>query len=294
MDDRKFKNVSKATLSIYKFTLNGFHDHCVEAEIVDVTNVTSSTIKNHLMYCQKTKGNNATSINHKLNNIKAFFNYLETELELFTPKTNPARKLQKLKQDIRIETYTDDQIKRMLNYYRRLKYRDKSFYSYRDTAIIVTLMGTGIRLGELINLKWNDIDFKNSTIIVYGKKRMQNSIPMVVKLAKEVAEYKVFCQQSFKELPEYVFTNKQGKQLTDNAVKNIFKRLKIVMNFQVNCHKFRHHFAMSCLKQGMDVFTLQKMLRHSELSMTEKYLSLWGTALQDQANKFNPLNGLDI
>ncbi|MGE7767756.1 tyrosine-type recombinase/integrase [Peribacillus sp. NPDC096540] len=49
----------------------------------------------------------------------------------------------------------------MLNYYRRIKLREESYFAYRDYMIIVTILGTGIRRGEIINLQWSDIDFIN-------------------------------------------------------------------------------------------------------------------------------------
>jgi integrase/recombinase XerD len=121
----------------------------------------------------------------------------------------------------------------MLGYYRRLKGREHSFYAYRDHTIILTLLGSGMRLGELCNLKWKDVDLIAGTIIVFGKNRTQASIPITDKLVKELAEYKVFCQQHFLEISSHVYINRENTPLTENAVKNVFKRLKAIMNFKV-------------------------------------------------------------
>lgn len=297
LDEKQFQNVSKRTLESYSYTLNDFHDFCVKQEIIDVTDVTPTVVKSFLLYCQKQRGNNITSINHKLRNIKCFFNFCQNE-EFIFEKQNPTRKIKFSKEDIRIEIFSDSQIRQMLNYYARLKNRDKTFYAYRDYCEIYTLLGTGIRLGELINLKWDNVDFKNGTITVFGKKRQYRSIPVTEKLSKELAEYRVFCEQYFsgQEL-EFVFTDKKNQQLSPNAIKCQFKRLKQIFNFKnvrLSCHTFRHTFCTIMLKNGCDLLSLKNYLGHSSLAMVNRYYSLYGTALKEQNDKYNPLNNLDI
>lgn len=296
LDDREWKNLSSASIKSYEFTLKEFQNYCSDHEIIDLANVLPDTVKNYLMYCKKSRGNKPTSLNHKLSNLKVFFNYLE-ENDIVEHKNNPIRKITPVKEDIRIEVFTDNQIQQMLRYYQRFRTREKTLYSYRDYLIIVFLLGTGCRRGELVNLRWSDVDLQNLHITFFGKKRIQSSIPMTEKLRRELADYRVFCEQHYEKLPEYVFVDRKGEPMTENAVSNMFKRLAKIMNFKnvrVSCHTFRHTFANRCILAGMSVFTLQKMLRHSELSMTEKYLALWGTALAEQNSKYNPLNNLDI
>lgn len=296
LDDRDFNNLSKNTINGYTRILEKFHDFCVERNIVDVSDVTSSTIKEFLLYRKNVLKNNPTSLNTNLRGLRTFFNYLANN-EVINSKSIPTAKIPYVKEEIKVEVFSDDQIRQMLNYYRRIKYRDKTFVSFRDHTIIIVLLGTGMRLGELVNLKWSEVDFNNEIITVYGKKRMSSSIPMTERLKKELAEYRILVEQHFGQLGEYVFTNYKNKQLTPNAVKMIFKHLKVIMNFKnvrLSAHTFRHTFAHRCLMSGMDVFTLQKMLRHSKLDVTMRYVALWGTALKDQNDKYNPLNNMDI
>ncbi|KJB86158.1 integrase [Paenibacillus sp. E194] len=297
LEEKEYNNLSERTIHTYAFTLNEFQCYCGEQQIVSVEDVTTSTIKSYLLYCQKERKNNATTRNGKFRRIKIFFNHLEKE-EIISSKQNPVRKLSYIKEDIKIEAFTDHHIKQMLNYLRRAKQRRHTFHYYRDYMIVVFLLGTGVRLGELVNLQWIDINFASQAVTVFGKKREQSSIPITDKLIKELAEYKVFCEQHFGKLSEYVFVSEnKNNQMTVEGVKSMFQRLKAAMNFsnvRLSAHTFRHTFAHRMLMNGCDVFSLQKMLRHSNLSMTQKYLSIWGTALKEVNAKFNPLNDIDL
>lgn len=101
----------------------------------------------------------------------------------------------------------------------------------------------------------------------------------------------MFVDETLKRRPEYVFIDRSGAQMTDNGVKCMFKRLKEVMNFdgvRLSPHTFRHTFASRMVKAGADAFTVQTMLRHTALTMTMWYVNLFGTALKEQNDKFNP------
>ncbi|MDP9577960.1 UNVERIFIED_ORG: site-specific recombinase XerD [Bacillus sp. 1751] len=296
IEEKKFNNLSKNTVNTYSATLKDFQHFCSEKEIINAEEVREVTVKAFLIYCQEVRGNNVVSRNTKLHHLKIFFNYLQNE-EVITDKQNPVRKMKLAKEEIKIEAFTDEHIKQMLGYFRRLKNRDKSFYAYRDHTIIVFLLSTGSRVGELVNVKWKDVDLVNHSITLFGKARKQQSIPITEKLVKELCEYKLFAEKEIGKSTDYVFTSRAGKQMTTNSVKLIFKRLKTIMNFKdvrLSAHTFRHTFAHRCLMAGMDIFTLQKLLRHGDLRMCERYLSIWGTALKEQNDKYNPLNNIEI
>lgn len=295
-EDREFRQVSPKTIQNYMETLEQFQSYCTNVSIIDISDITHKTVTSYLKYCQRERRNNAVSVNSKLRILKIFFNYLEKE-EIISHRSNPCEPVSYLRTDVKIEVFTDQQIKQMLGYYRRLKARDKSFWAYRDSTIIVTLLGSGCRLGELCNIKWSDIDLINRHIVLFGKLHKQTSIPIAEKLQREFLEYKLICERQFPKLPDYVFVDRQGKQLKPNAIKCIFKRLKKVMNFnnmRCSAGDFRHTYAHRFLLNGGDVFSLQKLLRHYTISTTERYLALWGTALKEQNDKYNPLNFLDI
>ncbi|WP_342551022.1 tyrosine-type recombinase/integrase [Lysinibacillus sp. FSL M8-0216] len=292
LSERKMMNASEFTLINYRSFFRGFQEWLRENNIQDVQDITTNTLRLYLMYCKNEKGNSPNTINNKVKNLKAFFNHL---IENEFVQHNPCLKLKKQQTDERIEVFTDAHIRQMLRYYRRMKRKDHEFTAYRNTAMIITLLGTGIRLGEMRGLKFSDVHIKH--ISIFGKNRKLETVPLTKKVYNELIDLKLYYERYFGHEVEYVFVHRNGEQISYEAIKGVFKKLQEVMNFKdirLSAHTFRHTFAQKFLLNGGDVFTLQKILRHTSLSMTEKYLALWGSALHEQNEKYNPLNNLDI
>lgn len=293
LDDRRFKNTTKTNIRNYQTILGEFVNYCIEKEVVNVEDIHYSHIKQYLFECQN-KGNQAGTINTKLMRIRAFLNYM-VECEVL--KKNPAHKVKRQKEDVKIDVFSDEQIRQMLNFYRRIKRREKSYVAYRDYMMIVLILGTGIRRGEIINLKWSDVDLLNHNISVFGKTRRKETIPTTEKLSKELGAYKTFCKQYWGDLSEYVFTKRDNAQITQNAIMLIFKYLQEKMNFKdvrVSAHTFRHTFCHRLAMSGMSAFAIQKLMRHQNISVTMRYVAMWGNELREQNDRFNPLNNLDV
>jgi len=296
IEERQFREVSPKTIENYNTLFNDFYLYCLSQEIIDTDDITPQIIKSYLIYCKTEKNNTPTSMNTKLTAIKTLFNYL-IEIDVIDPRENPAKKVGYVHADVKITTFNDDQIKQILTYYRRIKNKDKTYFAYRDYMIITFLVSTGVRLGEMCNLKWDDVDLINKHIVVYGKLRVQQGIPMAESLRIALQGYHIFCEKEFGTLPEYVFVNRKCERLTENAVQNIFKRLKDAMKFSnVRCcaHDFRRYYAKTLILQGADAFTVQKLLRHSKMDMTQKYVGLYGQDLDQRNEKWNPLNKFDV
>lgn len=295
LEDRILKNVSQETVKGYKLCLVKFAEFLSNhLNKVNVEEISVHDIKSYIRYRRNELNNNPTTIHRNLTILRVFFSYL---VQCGYIQKNPAKEITRPKLDIKIQAFEDYHIKQMLSYYRRLKQKDKTFWAYRDYTIIIFLLGTGVRRGELINVKWSDIDFINNKIVVFGKARKQRAIPMNEKLKSELLDWKAFCEKYFGFLPDFVFVERTGKQLTSNSVKLVFKRLKQKMNFKdvrLSPHTFRHTFAKNWIMAGGDVFSLQRILGHTTLDMTNRYVSLFGSALNEQNDKFNPLNRIEF
>lgn len=293
LEDRKFKNVTKKTLKNHEMFVGEFVRFCEENEVVNVEDIHYLHVKQHLQACMK-RGNNPTTINTKLLRIRAFLNYM---VECDVIKDNPAKKIERQREDIEVNVFSDEQIQQMLNFYRRIKQRDKSYFAYRDYMLIVTFLGTGIRSSEAIGLLWSDTDLVHNNISVIGKGRIKETVPITDKLAKELSAYKTFCKQHWGELSDYVFASNKNKQMTTNSISIVFKYLKEKMNFKdvrLSPHTFRHTFCHRLAISGVSSFTIQRLMRHKSISQTMKYVSMWGQELREENDKHNPLNSIEL
>lgn len=293
LEDRRFKNTTEKNIQNYEQLLGEFIRYCEDNEIINVEDITFIHVKRHLQACQK-RGNKPSTINSKLQRIRSFLNYM-VECEVI--KKNPAKRVHKQKEDIQIEVFTDEQIRQMLNYYRRIKQRDKSYFAYRDYMIIVTFLSTGIRRMEAVNLRWDDVDLINLNMSVIGKGRVKETVPITEKLSKELRAYKAFCIGHWGELSEYVFASNKNKQMTGNSISLVFEYLQERMNFQnvrLSPHTFRHTFCHRLAISGMSAFAIQKLMRHKSINQTMKYVSMWGQELRKENDKHNPLNDMDL
>ncbi|MFW6142584.1 MAG: tyrosine-type recombinase/integrase [Candidatus Saliniplasma sp.] len=143
----------------------------------------------------------------------------------------------------------------------------------RDYLILLTLFRTGMRNSELVNLKKKDISFSEGHITVRkGKSEKDRIIPLDTHL-KDLLD--VYAGEKGKD--ERIF------DVTTRTVRNIVKRYS--EEEWVHPHTFRHSFAVKCLKDEMNLVSLQKILGHSSLETTQIYLDLIGEDVKKDFEK---------
>jgi len=292
--DRELNNSSEANMKNHRIITGDFIEYCLEHDVVNVEDISADLIKRYFVEC-KNRGNNAGTINTRLQRIRALLNYCVEE-KMITD--NPALKVKRLKEDVKIDVFSDWQINQMLAYYRSLRRREKSYFAYRGYTLILTLLGTGLRRTEAINLKWSHIDEANLTISVFNSKgRRDSTVFPTEKLMKELLYYKSFCKSYFGELSEYVFVNRDNGQMTQNSIMLLFQNLGKKMNFEgvrVSAHTFRHTYCHRLAMSGASPFAIQKLMRHENIQTTMRYVAMWGNDLRQQSDEHNPLNKFEL
>lgn len=150
----------------------------------------------------------------------------------------------------------------------------------RDRALLETLYATGIRVSELINLKFNDLHEELKLIKVFGKGSKERLIPISEVALSWIDSYKEKVRDPLilkvGQNSDFIFLNSRGTALTRQAVWQIIKKYCNMAGIQKNVtpHTLRHTFATHLLENGADLRVVQEILGHSDISTTQIYTNL--------------------
>jgi len=283
--------VSENTIKYYAYWCKDFSRYVAELGVLDWQEVTAehlqSYLYNELLTNRKVR---KVTVHDSYRAIKAWNRYLKKKS--YIPNCI-ADEIESPKQGKKIpRTFTAQEVQAMFK-----QCEGYSFTSKREKAMLTLLLGTGIRKSELCGLLLSDVDIENGIIKVTGKGDKQRIIPIGRKVVRALGEYRqIRDSKNFFIRSKYYFVNIHGARLSIPTVNSIFKRIKEKSGLQgerVSCHTWRHTFAKSYLMNGGDIFSLQKIMGHSDLTTTKRYLNLNEKEIQTQYDKFNPVDNLD-
>ena len=166
---------------------------------------------------------------------------------------------------------------------------------HRNKAIIETLYSCGVRVSELINLKYSNLYLDDGFIKVIGKGNKERFAPINPGLIKEIGFYEESMRNRLKIQPgneDYIFLNRRGAKLTRVMIFTIVKKLVNEPGIQkkVSPHTFRHSFATHMLEGGADLRVIQDLLGHESITTTEIYTHLDKDFLRSEIMSFHPRN----
>ena len=170
-----------------------------------------------------------------------------------------------------IHTFSNDEIKKMIFYY-----DGKTYLDVRNRMMLMILFDTGIRVSEIINMKPEQI--REGYFVIYGKGRKERVVPQNPAVSKWMMKYdKVRADYfEFRYADDYYFLSKNGKKLTTEAVAKFMKKaakdIGVNSLVRVSPHTCRHTFAHQELKNGIDLFSLSRVLGHENITITQRYL----------------------
>lgn len=239
----------------------------------DLTLVTEDDIRKYLEYLNEKK-EKITSIRRKISSFKTFYKFLYLN-NYIDKKDYPLVKIAYPKLEKRLPKFI---------YYNDLldiideATRDSD--GVRDRLIIEMLYATGVRVSELVNIKYDDIDFNNRRIRVLGKGNKER-IVYYGEYAEDVLKEYIATHDRNRE--NYLFTNSKGDKITDRGIRYIIDKImsKLAVKVHVTPHVLRHTFATDMLNNGCDIKVVQELLGHSSLKTTEVYTHVTNERLKE-------------
>lgn len=169
---------------------------------------------------------------------------------------------------------------------------------HRNKAILETLYSCGLRVSELINLKFSDVFFEQGFIRIVGKGNKERLVPINTKVEKEIKFYTEGVRRSLSIQAgneDYIFLNRRGKKLTRVMIFTIIRNLAEQIGLQktISPHTFRHSFATHLIEGGANLRAVQAMLGHESITTTEIYTHLDKSFLREAIISFHPRNKQD-
>lgn len=277
----KIKNLTDLSISSYEKKMVHFYEFIDKSE--PLTAVTKDTVDDYILWLRENTEANDITINSYLRSVRAFLYFCMEDRYI------PTFKIQLIKAEKKIkETYTDDELVRLLE---KPDVDNCSFSCYKTWVFENYLLGTGNRISTALDLHIGDINFQSGVIILRKtKNRKQQIIPLSATLAEILQGY---LQIRGGEADDYVFCNEYGEQASCRTYQQLVRRYNRKRGVEkTSCHTFRHTFAKNWILNSGDMFRLQKILGHSDLTVTKEYVNMFGQDLQMDFEKFNPLDNL--
>ncbi|HEX3625922.1 MAG TPA: tyrosine-type recombinase/integrase [Verrucomicrobiae bacterium] len=164
------------------------------------------------------------------------------------------------------------------------------FLARRNHAIFATFVYAGLRRSELLSLRVTDVDLENMTIFVNrGKGAKDRIVPICSQLALALKRYLIERKRLGKTCPEFFASFIKDMRFTVDGMNVLISKMRKATGIKFSSHRLRHTFATLMLEGGCDIYSLSRMMGHSDIKTTTIYLSASAEHLRSQILK-HPLN----
>lgn len=276
--DGRARMLSQATLNWYDDLLQRACVFLNAKQIAAVEDVRPSHLR--LFITDLTADRKPATIAGYFRALRALFNWLAAEGLI---ESNPMQRLTSPKVPHKLPpSITPQDALRLLH-----ACPEDTLLGKRNYAIIMMLWDTGVRVGELVNLKLGDLHLSEGYVVVNGKGNKEREVPM----GKEgIASLRRWLNVRPDGMSSHVFVSTRGNALKRRGVSSMLKNIqkRAGVNGRLYPHLFRHSFARQFLLAGGDPITLQQILGHSSLAMVKQYVRFTAEELVSQHRRSSP------
>ena len=251
---KKVEGCSERTLNYYQTTI----DNMLEEIDKNIKTIDTKDLRSYLTNYQNKNNCSKVTIDNVRRILSSFFSWLEDEDYIIK---SPIRRLHKIKTTKIIrETYTDETIEKL---------RD-GCEEIRDLALIDFLSSTGVRVGELVRLNREDINFEERSCIVFGKGSKEREVYFDARTKLHLEKYLSLRKDNNPAL--FVSLLAPYDRLEISGVEIRLRKLGNDLELQrVHPHKFRRTMATKAIDKGMPIEQVQRLLGHAKIDTTLQY-----------------------
>jgi integrase/recombinase XerD len=225
----------------------------------------------------------AATVNGRIRVFKVFYKHLINEGLI---KTNPMQNIKLVRAERKIKpVLTPEEIGRVLGSFNR-----KFFYGARNYCMVLLTYDSMVRLNELLTIRLSDVDLNAKLIKVYGKGRKERHVPFSDRTATVLHTYLIRFRKSASG--DLLFPMKNGKQITQRRAHRIFSLAGEKVGIYIHPHLVRHSSASQFIRMGGNPSVLQKILGHSSLLVTQRYIHLSNDDMNQAYKQFSPATQL--
>jgi integrase/recombinase XerD len=284
---------SHRTIKSHHNNLKNFFTYLdVNLSITELEQIKTPHIKKYVLYLNS-KGLKPTYINGILKAVRAYFKYVTGEGYI---AVNPALKVDWQREGkVVIQTFTDEEVGRMMNVY-----SGSNYLSVRNKLILAVAFDTGARNTEICSIREQDV--RDNVILIHGKGNKERHVPLTPYLRKLIARYRREKQRYFADkywVPDYLLLSRTGRQMTKEAMERVFREAgecaEVRKEIRCSPHTARHYYAQAHLRNGLDVYSVSRLLGHENINITKRYLqSLQDENIVERAVRTSPLRKMKL
>ena len=250
---KRIEGCSERSLRYYMAVLKAMFKTVTKNYLV----IDTEDIRNYLSRYRESNNISKITIDNVRRVVSTFFTWLESE-DYITK--SPTRRIHKVRTGKTVkDTYSDEMLERIRNEAKTI----------RDRAIIDFMFSTGVRVGELINLNKDEINFECKECVVLGKGNKQRKVYFDAKTKMEIIEYLNTRNDDNNAL--FVSLNYPYNRLQISGVEIMLRKIGQKVHCIVHPHKFRRTLATKAIDKGMPIEQVQKMLGHQKIDTTLEY-----------------------
>jgi integrase/recombinase XerD len=272
---------SKNTLSAYRSDLKIFSKWLNNNSLIDVD---KKQIQDYFSY-RKDSNISASTQSRMLTCLHSFYQFLSDKKNL---KIDPTEQLDYPKLEKKLPIFLNVQeVERLLE-----APNSKSLFGQRDRAMLELLYSCGLRVSELINLSYHNINLKDEFIRIHGKGNKERLLPMGEIAIDYLTKYELNSRPALLKngQSDSYFLSNRGRAMSRQNFFYIIKDYasKAGIDKPLSPHSLRHAFATHLVQKGADLRSVQLMLGHSDISSTQLYTHIQNAQLKAQHQKHHP------